>query len=442
MPRFLYLLLGVMIGSSKGYAQETPLTLQHAWIQARTHNYSLRLATLQVERAAYLAQPGMAGLRPTLDAFAGTNNSVNNTRQTLANGSTIENDAAAAFGATAGLDFRWVVWQGNAARFRYQQLQGQQRSQFLLRDQREIDLAADLTTAWLQAARAQSLLSVQDSNIARSQLRLELARARYEGGQWSKTEVLQAEVDLKADERALLQVKQAHRQVIVQLADQMSVRAQDSLWLLPALMQPDTTLQLEPLWEQAQATQPSLLLARNEESVAELALREAQARRLPRLEFNAGPVLNYVNNPASFVTQNRNLAFTYGLNMSLPLYQGNQLKQQQDIRRLEKNLRTLEAEAQELAVYNRLMAAWQGYQLGLEQLRLERNVVASARENQDLAEERYRLGRGTQLDLRQAQVALVQAQAAELDARFQVLLFQTELLRLAGTLPQALEMGW
>lgn len=438
-PRVLWLLCASLWLSPAAIAQDTPLSLQAAWATARAQNYDLKLLQLETARFAAMATPGMAGMAPSLDAFGGANQSINNTRLALANGSTIENDAAAAYGASTGLDFNWVLWQGNAARLRYRQATGSLRSQHLRADQREVDLAAELCTAWLQLSRAQDLLAVQDSNVARSQLRLSLAQARFEGGQWSKTEVLQAAVDLKADERARLQVALQLQQAQVALAQLMAQRAALQPLRVERLPTPDTTLVLEKLWELAQATQPQLLLARNETTVAALALREAQALRMPMLSLNAGPVLNYTNNPASFVTQNRNLALAYGLNLSVPLYRGQQLKQQAAIRRMALQQRNLEAEAAELSVYNRLMSAWQGYRAAIAQLQLERDVVQSAAENRSLAEDRYRLGRSTQLDLRQAQLALVQAQAAELEARYLVWLFHTELLRLAGTLPDTLQ---
>jgi outer membrane protein TolC len=74
------------------------------------------------------------------------------------------------------------------------------------------------------------------------------------------------------------------------------------------------------------------------------------------------------------------------------------------------------------------------YQNSMQVVALERENLEVARENEEIAIERFRLGASDFLVLREAQRNLVDANGRLLDAIFSTKLAETELLRLSGNL--------
>ncbi|MFN7640342.1 MAG: TolC family protein, partial [bacterium] len=94
---------------------------------------------------------------------------------------------------------------------------------------------------------------------------------------------------------------------------------------------------------------------------------------------------------------------------------------------------------QQIAVESQLWQAWAGYTRGLDQWEITRSNIRLAAENLDIALERYRLGRASQLDLRTAQISVLQAANEELMARYTLKLYEIRMKTLAGTLAAELE---
>lgn len=427
------LLIAALCSLASIQAQQ-PAHLAQLWQQARSQNLSLQLAATQRQMAAIQAEPGNAGLMPRLTANAFTANSVNNTKQGLANGSSIENTGAHATSYGAGVDLTWPIFTWGANRSRLGQLKTQLQGSQLSYTRLENEVAADLAGAYYQLVLVQGLLAVQDSNLSIGQLRAELAQAQYEAGRTGKADWLQAQVDVNADQSARLGQELATEQVQLELAGLLGKTG--SLQLVPLTpLLPDTTLVLELLRERTHSQNPTLLLADNNRQVSTLALKEVRAQRYPRLDLNLGSDYLKSQNPASFVNSNRNLSMSYGLTASIVLWDGRNQRRREDLARLQGELNELDYRQQELMVENLLLQAWNGYTLGKEQWVLERNNLALAQQNLDIALERYRLGRTTPLDLRTAQISRLQAQQRELTARYQLKLYEIELKYLAGTLP-------
>jgi len=434
--RALLILLGCSL--ALGLHAQQPLALGQLWQLARSQNIGLKIAGLERARIALLTSPAFAGLEPEVNLEAFSRNAVNYTKLGLANGQTIENNGANATSYGASLNLDWTLYSFGANRQLFARQQLQLRSSQLGYTRRENDLASEVATAYYQLVQARQAQAILDSNLAVGSLRAALSQAQYESGRTGKSDWLQAQVDLNSIRAAQTRQQLAVAQAQLALAQLLGER--NSLEILPlSPLQPDTTLLLQRLMELATSQNPNLLLAENDRQISIRALNEARARRLPELQLNLGPGYLNSSNPASFVTENRNIALNYGLTASVTLWDGRNLQRQMKAAEVAADIQQLSLGEQQIAVESQLWQAWAGYTRGLDQWEITRSNIRLAAENLDIALERYRLGRASQLDLRTAQISVLQAANEELMARYTLKLYEIRMKTLAGTLAAELE---
>ena len=124
----------------------------------------------------------------------------------------------------------------------------------------------------------------------------------------------------------------------------------------------------------------------------------------------------------------------YGITASVPIFDGFNL------RRLEQNARVVEEQSQlgfdqtALRLDADAATAFAQYQNFLQLLDLEETNIQLARQNADIALERYRLGLLTPLALREAQRNELAAETRLLDIRYSAKQAEIALRRLSGEL--------
>ena len=169
---------------------------------------------------------------------------------------------------------------------------------------------------------------------------------------------------------------------------------------------------------------PQILAARREEETARAAVKRAERERWPVPVLNLGRT--WTNEPfgaANFI----------GLSTEVPLFdtrQGQLSKAQAELRAAERRREALEAEAEvELA---RLLDALAQRRAALE--RFERNVDVRSPALRQMAEDAYRLGRSTVLELIDAARTRVDARVTAIDLRAFTVQQELRILALTGGL--------
>ncbi|MFQ3214084.1 MAG: outer membrane protein, partial [Marivirga sp.] len=161
--------------------------------------------------------------------------------------------------------------------------------------------------------------------------------------------------------------------------------------------------------------------------------REIETELLPTIALQANTGIGGSTNPVGFLRTTNTTSLNYGLTASWRIFDG-----------FNKNRRIQNAVINEYnqevslnSLRNELLGALETqfvlYQNRLELIRLEVNNVEVARENSDLALERFKVGRSNSLDLREAQLNTVQAAGRLLNALYEAKMAEIELLRISGT---------
>ena len=103
-----------------------------------------------------------------------------------------------------------------------------------------------------------------------------------------------------------------------------------------------------------------------------------------------------------------------------------------------KNAR-LQRDELELSLRADLSNLWQAYRNNLEMLNLERQNLIAARDNHEIAMERYMLGDLSGIEMREAQKSLLDAEERILSAEYDTKLCEISLLQISGKITKYLE---
>jgi outer membrane protein TolC len=176
----------------------------------------------------------------------------------------------------------------------------------------------------------------------------------------------------------------------------------------------------------------SIAAAREQRNAAASGVNEARGAHLPTLSGSVG----YNESPASLNTPTNTApgATTYGLNLTLPLFDGlrttrNAASARINERRSEIALRQAEQEA--AAAFSEAAGR---HAAGVRQIDLEERNLEVARLQAEGARERYKAGAASPLEFRDAQQRLLAARSRLASVRQSTLRAGLELRRLSGTL--------
>lgn len=431
---FFFLLLPVLT-----HAQPV-LTLEQAIRTALENNYQIKIAQSQVQLAENDNRYRNAGFLPLVTGNAQKNFSHNNFNQSFFPIAGVQRDDLVQRGvnnnnSSVGVNGVWTIFDGFGmfiARDRLTELvkSGEANAQVTV----EITVA-NVSAAYYDVIRQQERVNaLRDALDSISAERVRLARDRFEVGQGAKVDYLSAQVDYNTDKAALITQEQALQNAKVAL-NALLVRDRASEFVVNDTIAYRRDLNLETLRDQVRRQNPALLAAALNRRIAGLDVEAQKAALYPVVDVLGGYNYTTVNNGAGFgVKTGRAGSFNYGVRATVPILNGfNQ-------RRLIQNakINQIITEQQEADLLVQLDAALEqtfvNYRNSLRLVDVETQNLSIARQNVDIALERYRIGVATPLELREAQRNAVAVETRLIDAQFSTKVAEIELMRLSSAI--------
>lgn len=341
-------------------------------------------------------------------------------------------------------------------------------------------LTADVTFQYLSSLQAVAQVGVARQQVVRNAEFLRLARARFQVGQATMLDVRQAEVTKSRSDVTLLRAEQTANEAKLELLRRMGVEprvAVDRLALTDTFPVAEPSWQLADLMRMADEGNPALRSLRARQSAAGTNVTAARSEYLPRLTAQAGwsgftqqfgssqllsnnlaqaqqsaagcadnnLIRTRVGLPANdcfsgngldpsggnltpaaqqqILDRNQVFPFSYqsqpfqaSLTLSLPIFTG-----------FGRNLRVSEARAQQqdaeestraraLQLHTDVQSRWLALQTSYKAIAVQSSSRVAAREQLRFAQERYRLGSGSSLELSDAENAVQQAEGDYVNA--------------------------
>ncbi|HBI09194.1 MAG TPA: RND transporter, partial [Franconibacter pulveris] len=297
--------------------------------------------------------------------------------------------------------------------------QAQQQAAIEQRNDALVSLEAEVARAWLQLRGAQSIINTLNAQIASAQQTLELTESRQRGGLSPQLDVENARAQLGNLQAQLPQYQAQARQAMNGLAVLLGKP--------PGAL--DSELQnvqpLPKLPEIVPVGVPSTLARRRpdvREAEANLHAATAQigvsvAQLFPSLSLTGQFGLR--NSEADYLTDWSSHFYSFGPQLSIPIFQGGRLVSSVKVARAEQGAAVVQYRQTVLTALSDVENALVSYRTDQQREAGLNNTIEALQTAFDLANDSYRKGIATFLDVLDAQRQLAQAEEQRAQARVQ-----------------------
>lgn len=430
------MVMGWMLGDVTGAAAQEQMTLADCIARALASNYSIKMTRNEASMARN--NVNYSPFLPSVNASANQEQAWNNVK--TENSAGVENKQSGVRQTTwsAGVDLNWRLFDGLemfTTHERYKELEARGE----LEVQQAVEqLVVDVSAAYYNVLIQQHRLMANQHSLRVSMARYEEAQLRYQLKNMSGLEMRQAKVDLNADSSTYVTQQEAVKSAYITLNQLMNTDLQwedyvkDTIVLGPAL----TLAELE---RQTLAFNTTLLMARKDQKISALDLKNTRAVLFPTLDLNSGYNYNRNKSPKGTTRLNRTNGFYVGFSLNVPIFNRLESRTQVKNARLElenTELTYLEAEKETLGD---LALLFNTYENNLLMVDFESESADVARENLDAALERLKLGSLSGIEFKEYQRSYLEAVDRKLSALYEAKVSELSLLLISGNIRASME---
>jgi outer membrane protein len=346
---------------------------------------------------------------------------------------------------------------------------------------------ASVVTQYLNVLQAQATAALQDTLLANAQAQLELNRAREAVGAVTSLQVRQAEVTVGQARVGVLRERNNVENQMQRLFQEMGVDRIEGTRLTTTFAITEPTLQLNELLTMARRANPALLAAEARQNAAEASVRQARGGYLPSLNISTGFSGNSLQetNIEPSIAQARlqteasrrsclsgdslrigaglsprggcdqivftdadaaqlraaneqfpfNFAkspFGYSVTLSLPIFNGFQREEQIQAAASQRNDARYAVRAQQLQMTTEVSTAYRNLMMQYQTVQMQAENRTTAEQALQLAQERYRVGASTFVEVSDSRAAFERASTDHINATYEFHKAYAELERAVG----------
>lgn len=399
-----------------------PLSLSDVINAALCNNPLTRQSYLSAMAAASQYGEAKADYLPTVGLTAGISHSNTNYRR--------ENDRNAA-SAEAGISLDWLLFDFGARSAAVEQMK--EALNYALSSRADVlkTLVFDVTSAYYTLLAAQQEYENSKASVASSKSAYDAASKRYELGLAAYADALQAETAYAQSQLAEAQAEEGLILAKGKLAVLLNFPPQKGLELSPvdySDAQEEKDGKVEDMLRTALEKRSDVTAKRAELKQALANLEYQKKQNAPSFSMSAGV------SAADDVTKggDRELDTRVGLTMSVPLFTGfkNTYKITQSrylADKTEQELKSLENE-----VRTDVWDAFQSYKTAQKSYKISLVLYASAEQNEKVALGAYKAGKGSILNVLDAQSKLAEARTTKSNTFYEKLIAKSNLIRSMG----------
>lgn len=396
-------------------------------------NYDIRITRNNQEISDNNLTLGNAGYLPTIDLTAGYSGTSNNTTQNLTNGEQNKNNGINNQLLNAGVNLNWTVFDGFNIQTNHKRLK-ELKQMGELNTRLEIEnFIANLSAEYYNYIQQNIRLENLKHAVKLSKERLRIVEARYQIGDGSRLEMQQARVDFNSDSSQLIKQYEILNASRISLNQMMAIDEVDQPIQTDEIeISFDELLDQNDIWQKTLASNSFLLLADKNKNLSVLDLKSAQSENYPYLKVNAGYGLSKNIYNTGTIDNQRTMGLNYGVTLGFNIFSGGNRKRKQRNAKIEIENKQLQYEQTLLSLKADFANIWMAYKNNIELTNLERENVETARENHEIAAERHKLGDLAGIELREAQISLLDAEERLVKAEYDTKLCEISLMQISG----------
>mgnify|MGYP002610101462 FL=1 len=269
--------------------------------------------------------------------------------------------------------------------------------------------------------------------------RYEEAQVRYQIKNLSGLEARQAKIDLNSDSSAYMRQREALKSAYITLNKLMNADLQLVNYVQDTILL-GSQLALGTLEAKTLQGNTTLLMAKKDQRISALDLKNTRAVLFPTLDFSSGYNYNKTDSPSSNNTLNRTNGFYWGFSLNVPIF--NRLQNRTKIKNAKLELENTELSYQEVEkeTLGDLALLYNTYENNLLMVNFEIESADVAEANLDAALQKYKLGSLSGIEFREFQRSYIDAVDRKLSALYQAKVSELSLLLISGEIRNSLVM--
>ena len=322
-----------------------------------------------------------AGYLPSIDLSAGYNADLANSDSKLrATGETSEVRNSLDQTLNAGIGVSWTIFDGFKISTNYKQLKelermGETSTRIALED-----FIAGLTAEYYNFIQQRLRLANYYYAVTLSKERLRIVEERYNIGNFSRLDYQQAKVDFNADSAQYMKQQEVVITSRIALNEMMAI---DQVYTPIETIEKDIaindTLDFVDLWHCTLSNNATLLLAGQNNTLAQLDYKKVVSRNYPYIKLRAGYDYGFNQYGQNAVVRRQAWGGNAGVSIGFNLWDGNRRREMRNAKIEIENVK-LSRDRLELSLKADLGNLWQAYRNNLELLDLEKTNVITARD--------------------------------------------------------------
>ena len=410
-------------------------TLPECIASALESNYSIKI----IRNEARMAKNDLnySTFLPTVDANAKQTQTRNDSKTEDSAGAVNKMSDVKTDNYSAGVALNWRLFDG-LEMFTTHEKQRELLAMGELAVQQAVEnLIVNVSAAYYNVLVQHHKLQAALHSLDVSNERYEEAQARYEIGNRSGLEAQQAKIDLNADSSTYMKQREALKSAYISLnklmnADlQLVEYVQDTILLGPLLS-------LGVLEQKTLQGNTTLLMAKKDQKISALDLKNSRAVLFPTLDFNTGYNYNKTDAPSSNTTLNRTNGFYWGFSLNVPIF--SRLQNRTKIKNAKIELENTELSYQEAEkeTLGDLALLYNTYENNLLMVNFENESADVAAANLDAALVKYKIGSLSGIEFREFQRSYIDAVDRKLSAIYQAKVSELSLLLLSGEISDSM----
>ena len=411
-------------------AQEL-LTMEQAVQKTLLNNYGIQIAKNDLKQSKDRITRGNAGQLPSVSAAANYGAELSQANTVFFEQDPVSRTARAS-NLAANINLNYTVFDGMGMFYRYDLLKKRNELQSLNTKQEIENTISQMIATYLNALSYQQAYLSNQEAVNFSIERFDRSKKLLELGMTTQLALLSAQVDLASDSSAMLNSILQWNESKKNLAYLLG--RENSDFELDQELDISTNLKLQTIKESAKIHNTLMQQAEQNIAISGLDYKIYQAAQLPVVSLYTRYGYNRNENDLAVVLFNERNTLSGGVNINFGIFNGGQRKNEIQIAKINLEKRELQKEDVNALVKRDIEVAYVTYETRLELQRIESRNLENAELNFQNSKKSYDLGLINSVELRQAQVNLINVKNRINETKLQAKKAEVELLRLAGLL--------
>lgn len=418
--------VGVVLGQNQ--------QLKELLSEGLENNYSLKIVKKEQAQAENNASFTNSGMLPTLSVVADWdfyNEHYDITyREDNSNLKYTNNDHT----LSTGIDLNWTIFDGFKIQTSYKKYKElEDRSKISTRIAVE-DFVAVFVAEYFNNIKENQRLKNLERAMKLSGERFRIVDARYKIGTFSRLDFLQARVDFNVDRAAFIKQREVVYTSSINLAKLLSADSlSHEINIIDSVITVNRSLNDTLLLKQMFENNSEILYAKKDVAIADLDYKTVIARNYPYLTMYAGYGYAYNKYSRASTLKNNYHGYDAGVSFGITIFDPTRRTAKRNAK-LSQDMAKLGIQELELELRAQLKTFWQAYKNNMQLLKLESVSRTVAKENYEIANERYMLGDLSGIEMREAENSLLDAENRILDAIYNTKICEISLMQISGNL--------